>query len=680
MIDQATKQRILDAAQIVDIVSDFVNLKKAGVNYVGLCPFHSDKSPSLTVSPAKGLYKCFACGNGGGPVKFVMEIEQMTYPEALKWLARKYHIEVHERELTDDEKQEQSDKESMMVVTEWACQYFEHILENDVDGRALGMAYLRSRGFRDDIIHKFRLGYSPADRYALCNEAKKKGFEDRFLTGSGVCYAMNDGRLHDRFYGRVIFPFFTVSGRIVGFGGRKLDSRTKGVEQKYVNSPESPIYDKSRTLYGLFQAKQSIVRENRCLMVEGYTDVLSLHQSGVENVVASSGTSLTIGQIQLLHRFTSNVTLLYDGDAAGMKATEKGSDLLLQEGMNVKILILPQDEDPDSFCRKHSAQEVQDYIRDNQMDFIHFRINRMMKEIAGDPLRKSELIKTIIQSISLIPDEITRSVYMKESADALNVEERMLVKGVAQVRQKRREEKNKNSAPETAKESSGPSKLPEDVPFPEEERPPFPPVPPEDEPAVTVSSNPYHETETLIIRELILHGEQKAAEGEDEHGDAVAINVADFIHYCMEEDNMQFHTLLYNRVLEEVRTRLQETPTLRIEPYLLSHPDIAIADLAAELATEKYTVSKLYEVMDKGKESPNESIDKELVSRLLHLINDLKLRIIETEWKETQAKLLDPAIQSDSEQSAALLSKLQELTNLRKLLAKEAGDRVFTKF
>ncbi|MCQ2238075.1 MAG: DNA primase [Bacteroidaceae bacterium] len=677
MIDQATKQRILDAAQIVEVVSDFVNLKKAGVNYKGLCPFHADKTPSLTVSPAKGLYKCFSCGNGGGVVKFVMEHEQMTYTEALKWLANKYHIEVHEREMTQEEKQEQSDKESMMVVSEWACQYFEDLLQNNVDGRAIGLAYLRSRGFRDDIIHKFRLGYSLADRYGLSNAARKKGFEERFLTATGVCYKMDDGRIHDRFYGRVIFPFFTISGRIVGFGGRKLDSRTKGVEQKYVNSPESPIYDKSRNLYGLYQAKQSIVRENRCLMVEGYTDVLSLHQSGIENVVASSGTALTTGQIQLLHRFTSNVTLLYDGDAAGIKASERGTDLLLQEGMNVKILILPQDEDPDSFCRKHSAQEVQEYIQNNQVDFIHFRINRMMKEIAGDPLRKSELIKAIIQSISLIPDEISRSVYIKESAHILNVDERILLKGVTDTRKAQRENKNKyNNAPQApqAQPAEGPVPPVEDVPFPPEEQPPFPPEA-GIQPVAPSIGNPFYETETLIMRELVLHGECKAAEGEDENGQAFGINVADLIYYYMEEDGISFHTLLYSRVLNEVRSKLQAEPDLRVEPYLLSHQDPTIANLAAELATERYTLSKIYATAESDAIPANE-VNKELATRLIHLINDLKLKIVETELKETQKKLLDPSLRNDAEQLVAIMKKLQELVNLKKLLAKEAGDRV----
>lgn len=677
MIDQATKQRILDAAQIVDVVSDFVNLKKAGVNYKGLCPFHADKSPSLTVSPAKGLYKCFSCGNGGGVVKFVMEHEQMTYTEALKWLANKYHIEVHEREMTQEEKQEQSDKESMMVVSEWACQYFEDLLQNDVDGRAIGLAYLRGRGFRDDIIHKFRLGYSLADRYALSDSARKKGFEERFLTATGVCYKMDDGRIHDRFYGRVIFPFFTISGRIVGFGGRKLDSRTKGVDQKYVNSPESPIYDKSRNLYGLYQAKQSIVRENRCLMVEGYTDVLSLHQAGIENVVASSGTALTTGQIQLLHRFTSNVTLLYDGDAAGIKASERGTDLLLQEGMNVKILILPPDEDPDSFCRKHTAQEVQEYIQSNQVDFIHFRINRMMKEIAGDPLRKSELIKAIIQSISLIPDEISRSVYIKESAHILNVDERILLKGVTDARKAQRENRNKyNNQPQAPQAQPAEGVVPpsEDVPFPPEEQPPFPPEV-GGQPVVPSMANPFYDMETLIMRELVLHGECKAAEGEDENGQAFGINVADLISYYMEEDGITFHTLLYSNILNEVRSRLQADPNLHVESYLLSHQDPAIANLAAELATERYTLSKIY-APGQSNEVPANEINKELATRLIHLINDLKLKIVETDLKETQKKLLDPSLKNDAEQLGAIMKKLQELVNLKKLLAKEAGDRI----
>lgn len=668
MIDQATKQKILDAAQIVEVVSDFVNLRKAGVNFKGLCPFHDDKSPSLTVSPAKGLYKCFSCGNGGGVVKFVMEHEQMNYTEALKWLANKYHIEVQERELTDEEKKSQSDKESMMVVSEWACQFFENTLQNDVDGRAIGLTYLRSRGFRDDIIHKFRLGYSPANQYALGTAALKNGYEEQFLIQTGLCFKTDQGKLRDRFYGRVIFPFFTISGRIVGFGGRVLDSRTKGVNQKYVNSPDSDIYDKSRNLYGLYQAKQSIVRENRCIIVEGYTDVLSMVQSGIENVVSSSGTALTIGQIHLLHRFTTNITLLYDGDDAGMHASERGVDLLLQEGMNVKVLVLPKDEDPDSFCRKHPAQEMKEYIQDNQVDFIRFRMERMLKEIANDPIKKADLIKTVVKSIALIPDEISRSVYIKESAQQLNIEERVLLKGVTTQRKKDREDKAKyaNKDNQPVGDNSQPA-----PPMPDE---PLPPLPQEE---ITVpASNPYYETETLIMRELVLYGERNASEGEDQEGNKVGLNVADFIYYCMQQDDLAFTTSLYNKVLEEVRTYLQQGESGSVQAYLSNHDNADFSRLAAELSAERYVVSKLYTKREGATQEDPVTFQRELETRLFHLINDLKLRIIDAEFKATQKKLLDPSLKENAEQLNIIQQRLLELINLKKILAKEAGDRV----
>jgi len=413
MIDRTTVERILDAAQIVDVVSEFVTLRKRGVNYVGLCPFHDDKTPSFYVSPAKGVCKCFSCGAGGSAVHFIMRHEQITYPEALRWLAAKYNIEIQERELTDDEKREASERESMFIVNEWAKDYFRDIMNNDVDGQAIGKQYFRSRGIRDDIMQKFQLGYALPRRNALSEAALKKGYKEEFLVKTGLCYRKDNGELADRYAGRVIFPWFNVSGKINAFGGRLLDSRTKGVQQKYVNSPESDIYHKDHELYGLYQAKKAIVKEDCVYMVEGYTDVIAMHQCGLENVVANSGTALSIYQIRLLHRFTQNVVLLYDGDEEGIHAAMRGTDMLLGEGMNIKVLILPDGDDPDSFSRKHSAEELRKYIAMHQTDFIQFKTDLLLNGVS-DPVKRSEAIASIVKSVSVIPNQITRDTYIRE--------------------------------------------------------------------------------------------------------------------------------------------------------------------------------------------------------------------------------------------------------------------------
>ena len=399
MIDKATIDRIMDAANIVDVVSEFVTLRKAGVNYKGLCPFHNEKTPSFVVSPSKGYCHCFSCGKGGNVVGFIMEHEQMTYPEALRWLAKKYNIEIHERELTDDERREENERESLFIINEWALHYFQDNLLNTKKGQAIGMQYFRSRGFRDDTINRFQLGYAMPERDALARTALAKGFKEQYLIDTGLCYRKEDGTLQDRYHGRVIFPVHTVTGRVVAFGGRILENNKKLA--KYVNSPESLIYHKSNELYGIYQAKHAITKNDRCYLVEGYIDVTSMHQSGVENVVASSGTSLTTGQIRLIHRFTSNITVLYDGDAAGIHASIRGIDMLLAEGMNVKVLLLPDGDDPDSFARKHTAQEFRDYIESHQTDFIEFKTNLLLRGVT-DPIKRSEAISSIVKSVSVI--------------------------------------------------------------------------------------------------------------------------------------------------------------------------------------------------------------------------------------------------------------------------------------
>jgi len=478
MIDNITRDKILDAANIVDVVGDFVTLKRAGANYKGLCPFHDDRTPSFMVSPAKNYCKCFACGKGGNPVGFIMEHEQLSYPDALRWLAKKYGITIEEKEMTAEEKASKTERDSLFIVNEWANKWFQDQMRNTQDGRAIGLAYFRGRGFRDDIIEKFQLGYCPSQRDACTQAALKAGYQEKFLTsdpdaegiahGVGISIKRDNGTLFDRFSGRVMFPIFTISGKVVGFGGRVLDSATKGVNVKYQNSPESIIYHKKSELYGLFQAKQAIVKQDCVFMVEGYTDVMAMHQNGVENVVASSGTALTHEQIRLIHRFTSNIVVLYDGDAAGIKASQRGIDMLLRDGMNVKLMLLPDGQDPDEFGRKHTAQEFQQYMQDHQIDFIRFKTNLLIKEAQGDPIKMSRLVNNIVQSIAVIPDEITRTFYIRETAQMMDLREQLITDAVSKQlkinieewkKEKEREERRRNSplqnSPQAAMPPSG---------------------------------------------------------------------------------------------------------------------------------------------------------------------------------------------------------------------------------
>lgn len=454
MIDRTTIDRIMASADIVDVVKDFVTLRKSGANYKGLCPFHNERTPSFMVSPAKQMCKCFSCGKGGNVVKFIMEHEQLTYPEAMKWLGRKYGIEVREREMSDEQKIAATERESMFVVNEFARDFFTRTLHESVDGMAIGMSYFRRRGLRDDIIRKFQLGYCPESRDALAKEAKQKGYEDKFLEKTGLCFRTNDGRMMDRYSGRVIFPVHTISGRVVAFGGRTLLSKEEQKARsigKYVNSPESEIYHKNRELYGLYQAKHAIAKNGRAFLVEGYLDVISMHQSGIENIVASSGTSLTIEQVRLLHRMTENVTVLYDGDAAGIHAALRGVDMLLSEGLNVKVLLLPEGEDPDSFAQTHTTEELQQYIEDNQTDFITFKTNLLLRDAKGDPTRRAAVIKDIVGSIAVIPDNIMRQMYVHEFAGRMGIDENTIVNEVIVYRKQIRDGEREAAAREQAR-------------------------------------------------------------------------------------------------------------------------------------------------------------------------------------------------------------------------------------
>ena len=545
MIDRATVDKIMDAVNIVDVVGEFVNLRKAGVNYKGLCPFHDDKTPSFMVSPARQICKCFACGEGGNAVNFLMKHEQITYPEALRWLAKKYNIEIQERELTDDEKREQSERESMFVVNEWACQYFHEILKNDVDGMAIGKQYFRSRGIRDDIIEKFQLGFSLTKRDALANEAHRKGFKDEFLVKTGLCIT-NEHGIYDRFAGRAMFPWLNVSGKVVAFGGRKLDAATKGVQQKYVNSPDSEIYHKERELYGIYQAKKAIAKEDCVYMVEGYTDVIAMHQCGLENVVANSGTALSVFQIKLLRRFTQNIVLLYDGDEAGIHAAMRGTDMLLQEGMNIKVLLLPDGDDPDSFARKHTAQQFKQYIEDHQTDFIQFKTDLLLRG-AEDPLKRSEAISSILRSVSVIPDELRRNTYLSECAHRFEASEQAMVSTVNAYIQRNKEERQRDL--ERARDGQ-----------PQEER--------KDELLIPMgvhsAQEKISEVERLLVQNIVRHGHEIIFPGlEAEDGSTIDLNVAQYIGYDLGQDGLQFSNELYNQILQEAVEVISSARVLR---------------------------------------------------------------------------------------------------------------------
>ena len=684
MIDQPTIERILDAAQIVDVVSEFVTLKKKGVNYVGLCPFHDDKTPSFYVSPAKGLCKCFACGKGGNAVHFIMEHEQMNYPEALRWLAKKYHIEIKERELTTEEKEAQNVRESLFVVNEFARDYFQNILYNHVDGKSIGMAYFRQRGIRDDIVKKFQLGYSTTERDALAREALKKGYKKEYLIKTGLCYEIEDGSLRDRFWGRVIFPWFNVSGKILGFGGRVLDSRTKGVSQKYVNSPESEIYSKRRELYGIYQAKSAIVKNDCVYMVEGYTDVIAMHQCGLENVVANSGTALSEEQIRLLHRFTSNITLLYDGDEAGIKASIRGIDMLLAEGMNIKVLLLPDGDDPDSFARKHNATEFQQYIAEHEENFIRFKTNLLLKDTKNDPIKRATLISDMARSIGLIPNEVIRYACLKECATLLNVDERIIQNEIKKTVQQRKDEyveQRRKEKEEAEKVNALQTPPPPTEAYPEEGLLPPPPFPPEEIlqepshesyiPQTGGKQLPFYDKELELIKALIRHGEKTVCFIESEEGEEVAITVTEYIASDLKQDDIQFHNPLHQRLLKEAEIHLHDEGFCA-ERYFLTHTDATISRLAAEMINDKYQLSKSNEeALTKDEERLHELIPQLLIT--------FKLAIVEEEMKQTIQQLGKPEVAGNMERSMEIMKHYKVLTETLKELAKIAGDRVVIK-
>ena len=691
MIDQPTIDRILDAAQIVDIVSDFVTLRKRGVNYVGLCPFHDDKTPSFYVSPSKGLCKCFSCGKGGNAVHFIMEHEQMSYPEALKYLAKKYGIEIKERELSSEEKLMQSERESLFIVNNFARDYFQNILKNHVDGRSIGMAYFRNRGFRDDIIEKFQLGYCTERHDAMAQEAIKKGFKKEYLVKTGLCYETDDHRLRDRFWGRVIFPVHTLSGKVVAFGGRVLSSATKGVKVKYVNSPESEIYHKSNELYGIYFAKQAIVKQDRCFLVEGYTDVISMHQSGVENVVASSGTALTPGQIKLIHRFTNNITVLYDGDVAGIKASLRGIDMLLEEGMNIKVCLLPDGEDPDSFARKHNATEFQKFIQDNETDFIRFKTNLLLEDAGKDPIKRAELIGNLVQSISIIPEAIVRDVYIKECSQLLRVEDKLLVSEVAKRREtqaeKQAEQRNRETRKNNAARDAAQAPLPDGMqpPYPED-MPPYPmdgeipnggaPLPPETAEYVSYipqegkEGQEFYKYERLILQMVVRYGEKVLCNVPDEEGKEIPITVTEYVVNDLKEDELAFHNPLHRQMLTEAAEHIHNEG-FTAERYFLAHPDPIISKLSTELIADRYQLSKYH-----SKAQRLVTDEERLFELVPTLMINFKFAIISEEMKHMMYALQDPAVANDEEQCTSIMKRYSELREIKSIMAKRLGDRV----
>ena len=638
MIDRDTIDKIMEATNIVDVVSEFVTLRKAGINYKGLCPFHDDKTPSFMVSPTKGICHCFACGKGGNAVNFLMEHEQISYPDALRWLAKKYNIEIQERELSAEEKQQATDRESMFIVNEWAKNYFIDILKKNPDGQAIGLQYFRSRGIRDDIIEKFKLGYALPKRDALSKAAVAAGYKADYLVKTGLCYRKDNGELVDRYAGRVIFPWFSVSGKVNAFGGRLLDSRTKGVQQKYVNSPESDIFHKERELYGLYQAKREIAKQDHVYMVEGYTDVIAMHQCGICNVVANSGTALSVHQIKALRRFTPNITLLYDGDEAGIHAAMRGTDMLLGEGMNVKVLLLPDGDDPDSFARKHSAEEFRKYVEDNQTDFIRFKSDVMLRGV-NDPIKRSEAITSIVRSISVIPNQITRDTYVHECSDRLQINEQTLIntmnsfiRGDIESAQKEQErEARRHDAPT----------------------------------ASAIAPSQDNPIEPLLIQLILQHGgdiiykDVKTADGE-----SINLTVAQFIDYDLSQDNLRLSNPIYQTILNEAAAHSGDEG---FDPaaFFASYHDINVSSVASSLTFNKYQLCRSLEITP----------DEEAVRlNTIHLLSEYRAHTVQNMLNALKSRLAEAQRDKNDDEVRAILKEMMDARTLRDTIADSVGQ------
>lgn len=640
MISHETIENILAATRIEEVVGDFVSLKRRGVNQLGLCPFHNEKTPSFTVSPAKGIYKCFGCGKAGNAVNFIMEHEHFTYPEALRYLARKYNIDIEEEEQTPEMKQELSEKESLFNLNQFAQQYFTKILFETEEGKAVGLSYFRERGIRDDIIRKFQLGFNPDPWDAFSQHASKEGYQREFLVKSGLSLE-KENRLYDRFHSRVIFPIHNASGRVTGFGGRILTSDKN--RPKYVNSPESEIYNKSKSLYGIYFARNAIISKENCLLVEGYMDVISLHQAGIENVVASSGTSLTHEQVRLIQRYSPNITILYDGDPAGIKASMRGIDMIVEEGMNVKIVLFPEGDDPDSFARKHHPAEVEEFIRANSVNFILFKTKLLIGETKGDPIKKAALIKEIVQTISLIPDGITRSLYVKECSSMMDVTEQVLFNEINKLLRKR-----------INKAISEPGK-PEEA-IPEETVYPAPPQPEPD-----MDSDESQESE--IIRLLLKHGEKiitVTSREEDGTEEPREISVARYLIYDIFSDDIFFDNPKYQKVFTEYRT-LVEKGIATGQEHFLNHPDPDISSTSIRFIMDPYTLSPNWE---------KNNIPIKLEETRLELINTKALMTFKVKKLDKRRHQIAHQLKEteDIDQALALQREYFELDQLSKYI------------
>ncbi len=657
MLDQATIDRILDAANIVEVVTDYgVTLRKRGVNYVGLCPFHDERTPSFSVSPAKALCKCFSCGKGGNVVHFVMEYEGIGYFDALRVLARKYGIEVHERELSDDERRAQSERESMFVANAYARDYFVAALTGTEEGASLGMAYFRSRGFRDDTIAKFELGYCLEARDAFAREALSKGYSREVLLKTGLCIEKEGfSTLVDRFRGRVMFPVHTMSGRVVAFGGRILNASAKVA--KYQNSPESEIYHKSRELYGIYFAKRAIQQNDSCFLVEGYTDVIQMHQAGIENVVASSGTSLTPGQISLIKRLTGNITVLYDGDSAGIKASLRGVDLLLEEGMNVKVVTLPEGEDPDSFARSRPPQEFRDYVSSNEVDFIRFKASVLLQGTGGDPVRRAEAIAGIVSSIALISDPIKRSVYIKETSGQLEISEEVLTASV---------NKQRKTAAEALRKQAGRQKAAADTATQHSSEPEV-----QEGGHFESKTDKLLEIEKLIAQTIVRYATLVVCTWRDEEtGRDINARVAEFVAWDLSDDDLQFKSPLHRKILEDALLHINDEG-FDSKRYFLSHPDVEVSKFASEAIGERYHLSKYHSKFQ------TVMMDEDRIDRLVPwLMMDLKNEIIKERIDTLMQMMRSPEVASDVAKCQEVMNSIMQLKEIQKALGKELGERI----
>ena len=645
MIDHATIERILDAAEISDVVSDFVTLRKRGVNMLGMCPFHNEKTPSFTVSPAKGIFKCFGCGKGGNSVNFIMDHENLTYPEALKWLAKKYHIDVIEHEDTEEQKQLNDERESLMIVSGFAQKYFTRYLWDENEGRTIGLSYFRERSFRDDIMKKFEVGFAPDGKTPFTDAAQKEGYKIEFLEKTGLTIKRDDW-IRDRFAGRVMFPIHNLAGRVIAFGGRilKEDKNTA----KYLNSPESEIYHKSKVVYGIFQAKRDISKTDKCYLVEGYTDVLSMHQAGIENVVASSGTALTADQIRLIKRFTPNITIIYDGDEAGIKASLRGIDLVLEEGMNVKVLLLPTGEDPDSYAKKMGASGFTNYIRENETDFIQFKTRLLLKSTENDPVAKARLISDVIRSVAVIPDTITRSVYIKECSKLLDVNEEVLYNEVQKQKRKQSDDFRANGVREQSRKAARQPEIPKEI-----------------QPAQ------FLEEELVFLRFLLKFCNFPLFELEGETpGETELISVGEFMISELEKDDLISENELFRMIFQEVKENLENK---NFDPwkYFIYHPNGEISALATNLLSEKFIESNIWKRGGGFTEKEDDILDL-LIPKI---INEYKARKIRLMLPAIEDEINRAYLENDFDRVIDEQSKYMNLKRVEKDLSEKLGNR-----